>query len=389
MNPPKETEENLQSKNPYQPELQPVDRIKQRGPKKLWNWMRANPKKSIMLLLGLLLITAFVTYLLWPRSVSTPDRQPEPTKPAVFYSPLTGKKVTESDSKLPVIAAMIENSPEARPQSGLKQAGVVFESVAEGGITRFLALYQEDKPKAMGPIRSVRPHFASWVAAFDAGLAHVGGSAIPLRKLRSGAIKDLDQFTNAGAYWRSSDRYAPHNVYTNYKQLASVGKSKDYNKSTFTAWPRVKPEDKAKKSDDAANSQQKTPAKPATNITVPVSTGLFAVKFNWKTSSQSYVRSQGGTAHMDREHGRIAPNVVIVLQVPHNAIRESNGYSYPNVNSTGNGWVFQKGTVIPIKWYKGGDKQQIIFKGTAGQSIELTAGRTWVTAIPTGTKPKW
>ena len=106
-------------------------------------------------------------------------------EPVKYYSTLTGSLVKdEAESKQAVTGVMIENSPEARPQSGIKEAGVVFESVAEGGITRFLLVYQESKPSVIGPVRSVRPQFASWVAPFDAGLAHVGGSDIPLKKLR-------------------------------------------------------------------------------------------------------------------------------------------------------------------------------------------------------------
>src|SRR5687767_14947488 len=77
--------------------------------------------------------------------------------PKKYYSPLTGEEVKdEAATKQAVTAIMIENSPDARPQSGVKQAGIVYEAIAEGGITRFLTLHQQDKPQMIGPVRSLR-----------------------------------------------------------------------------------------------------------------------------------------------------------------------------------------------------------------------------------------
>ena len=293
-----------------------------------------------------------------------------------YYSELTGVEVQKEDLERPVTAVMIENSPDARPQSGLKDAGVVFESVAEGGITRFLVIYQEGRPELIGPVRSVRPQFASWVAAFDAGLAHVGGSDIPLKKLRSGQIKDLDQFFNAKTYTRVSNRAAPHNVYTSDEKLQALNQSKGYNSSNFTAWKR-----KAKETPSTSPN--------AKTIAIPISTGLFAVNYSWDQATNTYLRSEGGKPHLDREKGQLAPKVVIAMQVPHDVITDSNHYSYPNVIGSGKAWVFQDGTVSEITWSKASDKDQIVFKDTTGNPVQLEAGQTWITAIKPSTVPSW
>lgn len=163
-------------------------------------------------------------------------KKPEPTK---FYSPLTGNEVgDEATTKREVTAIMIENSPDARPQSGLKDSGIVFEAIAEGGITRFLALYQEQQPGLIGPVRSVRPYYIDWAAPFDASIAHIGGSYNALQSAQW-TIKDIDQFFNAGAYWRASDRYAPHNVYTSFERLNALNEQKGYTSSTFTSFQEL------------------------------------------------------------------------------------------------------------------------------------------------------
>lgn len=367
----------FQTTESYQPHLQPVDAPQTRITK-INHWL----KKHRKLVLGIVIVVVVglggsIIYLF--NQIQYPDVAVMNTKKTIvqkFYSPLTGVEVSESDTKRPVTAVMIENSPEARPQSGLKEAGVVFESVAEGGITRFMVLYQEEKPTLIGPVRSVRPQFASWVAAFDAGLAHVGGSNIPLAKLRSGKIKDLDQFFNDGGYWRATDRAAPHNVYTTDDRLQALNKAKGYTKSTFTSWQRKK---------KATPSQ--TPN--ATNISMPVSTGAFAVTYNWDQASNSYLRSEGGVPHMDREEGRISPKVVIAIQIPHNVITDSNGYSYPDVIGSGQGWLFQDGTAVEITWSKSSDSQQLEFKDATGKLVELEAGQTWITDIAPDTTPTW
>ena len=251
----------------YQPHERPVDTPKGNKTARVNHWLKSHSKLVLAGLAVLALALGGGIFYLFNGITfeSTPPvasiKKKEPT---IYYSKLTGAEVSEADTKRPVTAVMIENSPDARPQSGLKDAGVIFESVAEGGITRFLVIYQEAKSTVIGPVRSVRPHYASWVAAFDAGLAHVGGSDIPLAKLRSGQIKDLDQFFNANAYTRVSNRAAPHNVYTSDDKLQALNKSKKYNDSSFNAWKRKTKE-----------TPSQTPT--AKTITVPVSSGVFAV----------------------------------------------------------------------------------------------------------------
>ncbi len=362
----------------YQPHLQPIDKPKGDKRAKINAWLAGHKKIVLGAIIAVTIFLGGGIAYLFNGIQYDPVPVASTTKKTITkaYSKLTGVEVSAEDATRPVTGAMVENSPEARPQSGVKEAGVVFESVAEGGITRFLLLYQESKPAMIGPVRSVRPQFASWVAAFDAGLAHVGGSDIPLQKLRSGQIKDLDQFFNESTYTRASNRAAPHNVYTSDAKLQALNKSKGYNSSTFTAWKRKTKE-----------SPSQTPT--AKTINIPVSTGLFNVSYSWDPASNTYTRSEGGVLHLDREQGQIAPKVVIAMQVPHDVIRDSNGYSYPDVNTSGKAWLFQDGIVSEISWSKAGDKEQIQFKDAASKPVELNPGQTWITAIKPDKVATW
>jgi len=289
-----------------------------------------------------------------------------------YYSPLSGAEVAdESATKNAVTAIMIENSPDARPQSGLKDSEVVFEAIAEGGITRFLALYQNNKPQLIGPVRSVRMYYVDWLAPFDASVAHIGGSAAALAEVRNGNYRDIDQFFNSGYYWRASDRYAPHNVYTSFEKLDALNASKGYNSSTFEGFKR-------------GDSDPIIPAS-ATNISVEMSYYLFNSSYNYDTSTNSYLRFQAGEPHQDREKGQISPKVVVIMKIPMTLVLE-DGYrqAYQTIGS-GQAYIFQNGSVKEATWSKSAKNSQIHFLDVNGSDIELARGQTWISAIPADT----
>lgn len=345
--------------------------------------MRNHKKLSIFIgIILLLLITAGVFYALTYKKPVAEAPKPTPVKkkevpPPKFYSPLTGIEVPdEATTKLAVTAIVLENSPDARPQSGLKPAGVVFEAVAEGGITRFVALYQEAKPALIGPVRSVRPYYVEWAAGFNNSMAHIGGSYRALQMIRSGSYGvDLDQFFNAGSYWRARDRYAPHNVYTSFEKLDALNSAKGHTTSTFTAWPRV--------------DGKKVEAPNASAIDIAVSTGSFAVHYDYIPETNVYRRLQGGVPHADRELGDISPSVVIAIKVPMSLGWEDGYREQINTLGTGQAYIFQNGTLIEGSWHKAEAKSQILFKDAAGKDIPLVRGQTWITALAQNRSVTW
>jgi hypothetical protein len=266
---------------------------------------------------------------------------------------------------------MIENSPDARPQSGVKQAGVVFEAIAEGGITRFLTLHQEDKPQMIGPVRSLRLYYVDWLAPFNASVAHVGGSLFALQEIRNGKYRDIDQFFNAGTYWRATDRYAPHNVYTSFEKLDALNQAKGYTASTFTGFTR-----QDGKASEAPN---------ATTINVGISGPLYNSGYSYDKASNTYVRLQAGKPHLDREDGQIAPSVVIVLKTAMTKVMEDGYRESITTIGSGEAFIFQNGTVQTATWNKPDRTTQMTFTDASGKDTPLNRGQTWITAIPNTT----
>ncbi len=297
----------------------------------------------------------------------TEQKKKEVPKPTTEASHLTGVQVNPEYNQLPVTGIMIENSPDARPQSGLNQAGVVFEAVAEGGITRFLTLWQEAQPDYVGPVRSVRPYYVDWLEGFDAAIAHVGGSPAGLAKVRSDGVLDLDQFYNGGSYQRVSNRYAPHNVYTSLGSLIALQKSKGKTGSSFTGF--------ARKAEKAV-----TPAT-AKTVDFAISAPLYNPHYDYDATTNSYKRSEGGLPHTDERSGQqITPKVVIALIMGQADDPDGVHTAYSTIGS-GEMFVFQDGIVTHGTWAKGSSKQQFTFTDDGGAVIKLNPGQTWISIV--------
>lgn len=286
--------------------------------------------------------------------------------PKIVPSTLSGLPVDPSVNQRTVTGVMVENSVQARPQSGLSQAGVVFEAIAEGGITRFLALYQDNEPENVGPIRSARPYYAQWALGFDAGYAHVGGSPAALRNIKEWGVRDLDQFANGGAYHRIASRAAPHNVYTSLSALNQLEASKGFTTSSFKGFERKK----------EAASKQPT----AKSINMSISGPVYNTHYDYDAATNSYKRSEGGAAHIDANtNAQISPKVVVALVMPYGY--EADGYhsTYGTIGS-GLALIFQDGVLTKGTWTKADNKAQFTFTD-AGKTIGLNPGQTWITAV--------
>lgn len=351
------------------------------APKKGWHWIKFQHTKlnrtQKILVYGILLVLVFgglaAGYQLWFKSRELPPEapgqataKPEPPPPTTEPSRLTGVEVPIDMNKRPVTGVMIENSPDARPQAGMKDAGVIFEAVAEGGITRFLVLYQEAQPDYIGPVRSARPYYLDWLLPFDASYAHVGGSPEALNRIRDLKVKDLDQFANAGAYQRVSNRYAPHNVYTSMGKLDELNQKKGYTGSTFTSFERKK---------EAAATVT------AKSIDLTVSSFNYNPHYEYDAGTNSYPRSLGGKPHTDEKSGaQLSPKVVVAL-VTSRGIASDRVHSVYTATGSGKMYVFQDGTVWEGTWNKTDAKAQFTFKTNGNEPIKFNPGQTWFTMV--------
>lgn len=337
----------------------------------LKNLSKKDKMTAGLIALAVLVVGGGSTFALTRRDPAPPpapvvvQKKVEPPKPTTEPSRLTGVVIPIETNKRPITSIQIENSPDARPQSGLKDAGVVFEAIAEGGITRFNASFLEAQPDYIGPIRSVRPYYARLAAPFDPIFVHAGGSAEGLATIRALGIKDFDHGPNAGAFQRVSDRYAPHNLYSSTVKIDEGARARGYTTSEVKSLAR--------------KEEKKGLPITAKTIDLSISSPLYNVHYDYDAASNSYLRTMGGRPHTDQRSGvQINPKVVVALAM---GWSQSGIYSVYQTTGEGTGFIFQDGTVTQVTWKKAGDKEQLQFIGADGKPVGLNPGQTWITLI--------
>lgn len=370
-------EENINNFNTGSNNISPPRKEKRISLKLFWrNFKKLDKNKQIIIvsvIAGWIIATGGLLWLFIFSARSSPPPPPpppitkkiEPPKPTTIASPLTGIRVKPELASMPVTGVMIENSPDARPQSGLYDAGVVFEAIAEGGITRFLALFQESQPSTIGPVRSVRPYYLDFLKPFDAPIAHAGGSGQALAELSSQGFKDLEAFRNPAYYQRIASRYAPHNLYTSRAKLIELQKSKGWNSSKFEGFIR--------------KDEKKLATPTAKSINLNISGYYYNPRFDYDSGTNSYLRFLAGAPHNDEAAKKqINPKVVVVLVMSHHY---SGIYSVYGVNGRGEAYIFQDGAVTKGSWLKASRNNQLSFVDANNKPIALNPGQTWISLV--------
>jgi hypothetical protein len=301
-----------------------------------------------------------------------PTPTPSPLKKA---SPLTGIMVDPAVAAKPVVSVVIENHPDARPQSGLQDAGVVYEANAEGGITRFQAFYLDSLPTSLGPVRSLRTYFVDWGLEFAAPVAHAGGNADALDLVGPLGMKDLNALSfAANGFYRITTRYAPHNLYTTGDQLLALLNRYNFNQpATFTPSPRV------------ADHPTSTPTHP--NIHIDYSYTGYQVDYKYDPATNDYARSLAGAPHIDAVTGKQihVKNVVVeMMPTSYGTTRTGEQTVIMGTVGSGQGWVLRDGDAIPVTWKKASHTARTQLIGADGKDVPLDAGNTWYSIVPVG-----
>ncbi len=307
----------------------------------------------------------------WPEAVSerTVPRPPGPPRWPLTGMPAPDAKATRGR----IVSIKIENSPQARPQYGLDKADLVYETVTEGGITRFNALFHSRLPRKLAPVRSARASDLYVVPQYKAIFGHIGGDTLVRDRLANRRkYADMDQFFNPAPYWRGRDRRAPHNVYVDVVKLRDQAIKK--RRYAATADVRGFPFDRT--------VGVATPTIRA--ITVPFSKSN-KVKWTYNPRGRTYARSINGKSHKDKASGKqyTARNVVVIwAQMKVWRKRDVAGNPVYNIVLEGSGRaaVFRNGQRYNGRW-TAGTSAPPTFKSDDGAILRLSPGNTWFQVI--------
>lgn len=192
---------------------------------------------------------------------------------------------------------MVNNFASARPQSGLSQADILLECLAEGDITRIVAIFQSRMfEEPIGPVRAIRPYFIDIGQSFHALQVHAGGSPDAYTMISEKRIEDLDEITNAGPYfWRESFRKAPHNLYTSLPKLKSGAQKKGYAWETDNASPAYS----FQASSGGAVEAMAGAAAHGPKVDVTFLSKNYVVSYAYDAQRRIYQRSINGAKHID------------------------------------------------------------------------------------------
>jgi hypothetical protein len=277
-------------------------------------------------------------------------------------APLTGLSDPSGTSQTrSALSVKIENSPEARPQTGLDLADVVYEEVVEGGITRFWAVFNSQATQTVGPVRSVRLMDPNIVWPIGGVIAYSGGTPDNVALIRQAPVVWVDENNAGDAFFRSPDRSAPHNLYGDTDKLWARGGTPVPPRPLFAYLP------KGRTFAGEAIDQFHLGFSPGYDPT-----------YTYDAPTHAWKRSYGPTPFVAASGTQVAPANVVVQFVVYP--RGSEG----ELVGEGDAWVFSDGKLVRGRWSKPDVAAVTQFLDPSGLPIGLTPGRTWVELVPAG-----
>ena len=291
---------------------------------------------------------------------------------------LTGVFVDPTSANKHPLAVMVENHVDARPQSGLDKADVIYEALAEGGITRFMALFESNEATKVGPVRSIRTYYVDWAHGYNAYLAHVGGNIDALDKISAEHSLNLDEFAYSSPYWRVPvDGLAiEHTMYADTTKLRDQATKNGYTQANNFSVYKFK--------DELAADKATYPASQKVSVNFGTNPD-YNVYFNYDPTTNSYKRFQGGVAHIDAvTKAQLNPKNIVVMTVT--SVSDITRINEPGLTmttvGTGKAKIFLDGKEIDGTWKKTSASEREIFYDPTGAEITFNRGQFWICVIP-------
>lgn len=257
---------------------------------------------------------------------------------------------------------MVENSPSARPQSGLSQADIIYETSAEGGIPRFMALFHSQSPSIIGPVRSVRPYYITLSRENSLPFAHCGGSLDALNEIKQdNSIMSINEISKEHYFWRDSTRKAPHNLYTSSEKIRSF--------ISTTNWD-VKSKNFSTFDNEYYNSND---YKTCDNI-------LITINNHYNTSytynNNVYTKYMDGEKAWDMAYESPLEFSNVIIQKTDIKLGEDGLHLDINMIGEGDGLLLSNGKILDIKWKKYSELSETKIYDMNGNELPLATGKT-------------
>ena len=303
----------------------------------------------------------------------------EATEPApVDTNPLTGEALEEVTDNRPT-AIMINNLVKAVPQCGISKADILYEIIAEGSVTRFMAIFHDlSDVGVIGPIRSVRPYFYRVAEHYGAILSSAGGSDEAISMIKNSGYDYLNGIAGAGSYfyrdeWRRSNRGYEHSLMTTGEKLMQAAEKFGYTTTmedvdygfNFTDEPMTAGEDAAQITIWFYSNGKKT------IMDYDAETGLYAM-------------TQHGSASVDGNDDTPITFRNVVVLVADSYVKDSKGHLEVQMTGTGTGYFARDGKLVPIQWSRESNSDHYVYTDLEGNPISFGVGKSYVAIVPDG-----
>ena len=290
-------------------------------------------------------------------------------------------EIIDVDSKSRPYAVVINNNHAAWPQCGVQDAYLVYELIAEGGITRMMALYKDAETAKIGSVRSARHYFLDYAEENDAIFVHWGGSDLAYSRISSSGINDIDGMSAGGnTFFRDSslNRAYEHTGFTDMKELKKVAAEKGIDRDTTSDLL-------LNYSVEEVNLNDIEDAISANSVYIRYS-DYHSTSYEYDEENKVYKRSMSGTPNTDLVTGEqyTAKNIITYQVYNYTISGDDKGRQEFNNVGTGTGYYITNGYAAPITWEKTSHSSQTVYKYANGEEIDVNDGNTFIQIQPQG-----
>ncbi len=287
-------------------------------------------------------------------------------------------QVVDVNSKSRPIAVMINNNHQAWPHAGLDDAYITYEIIAEGGITRMMALFKDKDTSKIGSVRSARPYYLDYALENDAIYVHYGWSEDAKADISSLGVDNINGLTASSVFWRDTSlkKATEHTVFTSMEKIKEYAKEKGYDRNTNKDLL-------LNYSVDSVKIKNKEEAQKADNVYIRYSK-YTDTSYEYDSENKVYKRFMSGEAHTDAVSGKQYTAKNIIITPIENYAYDSYGRQKLNNIGSGDGWFITEGYAVPITWEKDSRSSQTVYKYKNGKEIKVNDGNTFIQIQPKG-----
>lgn len=327
--------------------------------------------KTIVIVLAVIAAAVIAAALIWWYQSTKPQKKtPAPKNVATetaYVNPLIGLPAKEGSLPArPVIVSTDNDNSDARPQSGISQADIVYEVPIEGGGSRYEPIYYSHMPKQCGPTRSARPYIVDIAREYKAVFVHNGWSPQAKAYLQSNVVPYYAAQNRDDLFYRTNDRFIPHNQYTNLKTVSKQIKKDHYDKKQqIRTFPWLE-------------EKENISGKDASRITCNYYDRINNT-YRYDQEKKRYKRYINQEPCRDLNNNRqITCSNILIQKITSKVYEGESERLEIDMTEGGKALLFTRGKVIKGTWSRSGLDAPTVFRTNDGKKMKLSPGRTWI-----------